>query len=120
MRNSDQAPRNIPRILFRVFFTISTIFYLSIFIDEAFPPYSESHRESNLGITMVFVLFVWYAVGYYYLWVNEKKAALLIISWYVGLVLTAFFIWNYGNVTVVIAFPVLLVSILLLVFTWRK
>ncbi|MDX1315827.1 MAG: hypothetical protein R3356_10025, partial [Eudoraea sp.] len=87
------------RNILRVFGTLAAIFYTLIFIDEAFPPYDPDMRESNLGIAMVFVLFVWFSLGYFYLWKNEKKAGYFFISWWIGLFLTAWLIWLYGNVT---------------------
>ena len=59
--------RNILRLLA----TLAAIRYALIFMDEAFPPYDPNIWESDFGIFMVFVLFLWFAAGYYYVWKDE-------------------------------------------------
>lgn len=111
-----KAFRNILRILV----TLAAIFYLLVFIDEAFPPYDPDMKESNFGIAMVFVLFIWFFVGYYYLWKNEKIAGILLTTWWIGLFFTAWLIWVYGNVTVFMGFPIFILGILLLIYARKK
>ena len=108
--------RNVLRILT----TLAALFYTLVFIDEAFPPYDPATKESSLGIAMVFVLFIWFLIGYYYLWKNEKKAGIFLTSWWVGLLLTAWLVWVYGNVTVVLGFPIFVLGILLLIYAKKK
>ncbi len=57
----------IARNVLRILTSIAALCYLFIFIDEAFPPYDAILKESTLGVAMVFVLFVWFCIGYYYL-----------------------------------------------------
>ena len=102
-------------IILKVLVTIAAAFYALIFIDEAFPPYDPNMRESDFGIVMVFILFIWFATGYYYLWRNEKRAGIMLISWWLLLFLTAWLVWMYGNVTVVLGFPIFILGILLLI-----
>ena len=108
--------RNVLRILV----TLAAILYTMIFIDEAFPPYDPNMRESNFGIVMVFVLFIWFSLGYFYLWKNEKIAGMFLTSWWIGLFLTAWLVWIYGNVTVILGFPIFILGILLLVYARKK
>ena len=107
--------RNILRILT----TIAAILYTLIFMDEAFPPYDPNMRESNFGIFMVFVLYAWFVMGYYYLWKNEKRAGILLSSWWLALFFTAWFIWVYGNVTVILGFPIFILGILLFTYSYK-
>jgi hypothetical protein len=111
-----KAFRNVLRVLI----SLAAIVYFLIFIDEAFPPYDPKMKESNFGIAMVFVLFIWFSIGYYYLWKNEKIAGILLSTWWVGLFLTAWLIWVYGNVTVILGVPIFILGILLLVFSNKK
>ncbi|MCX2743335.1 hypothetical protein OO013_05630 [Mangrovivirga sp. M17] len=108
--------RNILRILT----TIAAIIYIMIFIDEAFPPYDPDFRESNFGIVMVFILFTLFFIGYYFVWKNEKKAGIILITWWISLFFTAWFVWLYGNMTVVLGFPVFLIGILFLIYYSNK
>ncbi|TLX74662.1 hypothetical protein E9993_12155 [Labilibacter sediminis] len=104
--------RNILRILT----TLAAILYIVVFVDEALPPYSTDMRESNFGIAMVFVLFIWFLIGYNYLWWNEKIAGIFLTTWWIGLFLTAWLVWLYGNVTVVLGFPIFILGLLLLLY----
>jgi len=108
--------RNILRILI----TLAAIMYAVIFIDEAFPPYDPNMRESSFGIVMVFVLFIWFSIGYFYLWKNEKIAGLILTSWWIILFLTAWKVWVYGNVTVILGFPIFILGILLLIYSGKN
>ena len=108
------------RNILRVLTSLAAVLYLLVFIDEAFPPYDPNMRESNLGIAMVFVLFAWFAIGYFYLWKNERFAGTIFIVWWLGIFLTAWLIWDYGNVTVILGFPIFILGILLIVYAKRK
>ncbi len=104
----------------RILTTLAAALYLMIFIDEAFPPYHPEMRESNFGIVMVFGLFIWFSIGYFYVWKNERTAGTLLITWWIMLFITAWLIWSYGNVTVILGFPIFILGILLLVYSRRK
>lgn len=108
------------RNILRIVVTIAALFYTLIFIDEAFPPYDPVMRESNLGITMVFVLFIWFVIGYVYLWKNEYISGVFLSTWWIALFLTAWLVWLYGNVTVILGFPIFILGILLLFYAWKK
>jgi len=104
----------------RTLVTVAGILYSIIFIDEAFPPYDQNTRESDFGIALVVILFIWFIIGYFFLWKNEKIAGLFLTSWWIGLFLTAWLVWNYGNVTVILGFPVFILGILLLIYSRNK
>lgn len=108
------------RNLLRVLTTLAALFYTLIFIDEAFPPYDPKRRESDFGIAMIFVLFIWFCIGYYYLWKDEKRAGIFLTTWWIGLFLTAWLVWLYGNVTIILGFPIFILGILLLVYSRKK
>lgn len=108
------------RTILRVLLSIAAVLYILVFIDEALPPYDPDMRESNLGIAMVFVLFIWFLFGFYFLWKNEKISGILFTTWWVALFLTAWFIWVYGNVTVILGFPIFILGILLLIYVKKS
>lgn len=108
------------RNILRIIASLAAILYVLIFIDEAFPPYDPNMRESDFGIFMVFVLFLWFAAGYYYVWKDERKAGILLTTWWLGLFLTAWLVWYYGNATVILGFPVFILGIMFLVIPKRK
>ncbi|MBJ6367861.1 hypothetical protein [Snuella sedimenti] len=111
---------NLFRNILRILTTIAAFIYTLIFIDEAFPPYNPDFRESNFGIFMVFLLYAWFLIGYYYLWNNEKKAGIFLTTWWILLFLTAWLIWSYGNVTVILGFPIFILGILLLIYSYNE
>ena len=111
---------NTFKIILRVLTTVAALLYALIFVDEAFPPYPQDMRETDFGILMVFVLFIWFSIGFYYLWTNEKRAGIFLITWWIALFITAWLVWMYGNVTVVLGFPIFILGILLLVYSRKK
>ena len=108
--------RNILRILT----TLAALLYMLFFIGEAIPPYDPNMRESNFGIFMVFVLCLGFSAGYYYVWKDERKAGILFATWWLGLFLTAWLVWYYGNVTVILGIPIFILGILLLVYSAKE
>ena len=116
----SSSKKDVFGIVLKVLVTIAAIFYALIFIDEAFPPYDPNMKESDFGIVMVFILFIWFGIGYYFLWKNERRAGIMLISWWLGLFLTAWQVWLYGNVTVVLGFPIFVLGILLVINSRRK
>jgi hypothetical protein len=115
MTAKTRRQSNLFLIILKVLVSIALIGYLLIFVEEAFPPYPIDQPESNFGMVMVFVLFVWFLVGYYYLWKNVLRSGIFLASWYIMLVITALFIWKYGNVTIVLGIPILILGILLII-----
>lgn len=105
--------------ILRVLITLAAIGYSLVLITEALPPYDPATRELDLRIAMIAILFTWFLAGYYYLWKNERTAGILLSLWWVALFFTAWLVWDYGNVTVVLGFPVFILGLLLLVY-WRK
>lgn len=108
------------RTILRILVSLAAVLYFFIFLDEAFPPYDPNMRESDFGIVMVFVLFIWFAIGYYYLWKNEKIAGIFLTTWWIALFFTAWWVWLYGNVTVILGFPIFVLGILLLIYSNQK
>ena len=117
---ASKSKPDLFRLILRILITIALVLYISIFIEEAFPPYPEDMRESNLGIAMVFVLFLWFAIGYVYMWLNERISGILLDTWYLLLVFTALFIWKYGAMTIFIGWPIPVLGFLLLIHFYIK
>ncbi len=112
---------NAFRNVLRVLVTLAAILYALIFIDEAFPPYDRTMTESDFGMVMFFVLFIWFAIGYFYLWKDEKIAGIFLTTWWGGVFFTAFFFWLYWVVIVIQGFSIFILGILLLKYSkWKK
>ena len=108
------------RNLLRALSSIAAILYAVLLVDEALPPYDPNMRESDFGIAMSFILFIWFGFGYFQSWRNEKVAGGVFVSWWIALFFTAWLIWNYGNVTVVLGFPICILGVLFLIYSWRN
>ena len=108
------------RSILRILTTLAAVFYTLIFLDEAFPPYNPDMRESNLGIAMVFVLYIYFVIGYYFTWTNEQKGGIMLMTWWLWLFLVAWLIWTYGNVTVILGVPIFILGILFLIYARKK
>lgn len=104
------------RITLKIIATILAIFYAIIFIGEITPPFF----ESTFGVSMVYVLFCFFLLGYYFLWKNEKISGIILILWYGFLLLLAFFVWSNAGMVIVLGIPIPILGALLLIKTHFK
>ena len=108
--------KNILRNILRILVTIVAIFYLFVVIDEGTPPFT----EPLFGIIMVYALFLFFVLGYYYLWKNEKLSGILLIVWYGLLWILVFCVWENAALTIIMGIPIPILGILLLIYSYLK
>ncbi|TKG95730.1 hypothetical protein EYV94_05400 [Puteibacter caeruleilacunae] len=120
MKPKKQKRQRTALTILKVLATFAAIFYFWVVLDEVIPPYDSNMYESTLGIIMIPVLFVFFMVGYVYMWKNSFLGGLLFTLWYIGLVCVSLFIWVHGNVTILAGLPILQLGILLMIFSRKK
>ena len=68
---------------------------------------------------MVYVLFITFLAGYYFMWRSELISGIIIVWWYLLMWLSALFIWvTDAGMVLVLGFPVFIFGILLII--WQK
>ena len=108
--------KKTPLIILKILLTISLICYLVIFVGEIIPPFS----EPLFGIIMVYVLFFIFLIGYYFLWKNPRLSGIIVVFWYVLLLFLGFFVWTNAGMVIILGFPVGVLGVLLIVYSYRN
>lgn len=111
MIKSSKIFRNILRILG----TVSAILYILFLIAEGVPLYKEATFADN----SVYLLFLVFAVGYYFLWKNEFISGLILIAWHGLQWVLVFWIWVDGGMTLILGIPIGLLGIVILIYGIR-
>ena len=112
MRKFDNLFRNILRILG----TVSAILYILFLIDEGVPLY----KEATFADISVYLLFLVFVLGYYFLWKNELVSGLLLITWYGLQWILVFYVWVDGGMTLILGLPIGLIGIIFLIYEFSK
>ncbi len=112
--SSSIWPFKRPRLLY-VSTIIFAVFYVIIFIDEAFPL-----PVIDLDQVCVILLFLFFVVGFVFSWFRERTAGYIFVLWYILEVLVGIFIWDDAGMVLVLGFPLLPMGIFYLVYARRK
>ncbi len=94
---------------------IFAVFYVIIFIDEAFPL-----PVIDFDQVCVILLFLFFVVGFVFSWFREKTAGYIFVIWYILEVFVGNFIWDDAAMVLILGFPLLPVGIFYLVYANRK
>jgi hypothetical protein len=111
MNKSTKIFRNILRILG----TVSAVLYIIFLFAEGVPLYKEATFADN----SVYLLFLVFAVGYYFLWKNEFISGLILIAWHGLQWCLVFWVWVDGGMTLILGIPIGLLGIIILIYGIR-
>jgi hypothetical protein len=109
----SSAFRNILRFLG----TIAFVFYIVFLLDEDVPLF----RAASFADNSVYLLFLFFLLGYYFLWKNEVISGIILIVWHGLQWLLVFYVWEHGEMTLILGLPIGIIGILVLIYGfWRK
>jgi len=108
--------KNLFRKILRILGTIAVPFYLLFLIFEGIPPF----KSTSFADISVYLLFLIFLTGYYFLWKNELLAGILLIAWYGLQWILVFTVWVDGGVTLIIGLPIALLGIAALILARRN
>jgi len=108
--------KNTFRNILRILGTISVILYILFLIGEGIPLF----RPTSFADISVYLLFLVFLLGYYFLWKNELISGIILIAMYGLQWLLVFTVWVDGGLTLIIGFPILIIGILTLIFGIRQ
>ena len=100
--------KNTFRNILRILGTISVILYILFLIGEGIPLF----RPTSFADISVYLLFLVFLLGYYFLWKNELMSGIILIAMYGLQWLLVFTVWVDGGLTLIIGFPILIIGIL--------
>jgi hypothetical protein len=112
MSKSSSLYRNILRILG----TIAAILYILFLVFEGVPLFN----NPTFAETTVYLLFLIFVVGYYFLWKNEFLSGLILVVWHIIQWILVFFVWPDGGITLILGLPIGILGILVLIYGIRK
>ena len=108
---------SIFRNILRGLGTIAFVFYIVFLLDEDVPLFKTNSFADN----SVYLLFLFFLLGYYFLWKNEVISGIILIVWHGLQWLLVFYVWEHGEMTLILGLPIGIIGILVLIFgIWRK
>jgi len=112
MNRSAILFRNILRILG----TIAAILYILFLIDEGVPLL----KEPSFADISVYLLFLVFVLGYYFLWKNELISGLILIAWHGLQWFLVYWVWIDGSMTLILGIPLGSFGVIVLIFGITK
>ena len=111
MKKSSNIFRNILRILG----TVAAILYVLFLIAEGVPLY----KEATFADISVYLLFLVFALGFYFLWKNEFISGLILVAWHGIQWCLVFWVWVDGGMTLILGIPIGILGIIVLIYGIR-
>lgn len=107
----------ISRNILRVLGTIASLFYILFLIDEGVPLIG-AKSFADISVYLLFLLFV---SGYYFLWKNALISGVILIVWHGIQWILVFWVWDQGEMTLILGLPIGMLGILVLIYgIWTK
>ena len=113
MKKSTNLLRNILRILG----SITAILYILFLIDEGVPLFTEKVTFAEISVYLLFLVFI---LGYYFLWKNELISGLILIAWHGLQWFLVYWVWVDGSMTLILGIPLGLFGIIILMYGMSK
>jgi hypothetical protein len=108
MKRSNAIFRNILRGLG----TMAFVLYVLFLIDEDVP-LLEASSFADISVYLLFLIFV---SGYYFLWKNELLSGIILMIWHGLQWLLVFWVWEHGEMTLILGLPIGIFGILELIY----
>jgi len=113
MKKSTNLLRNILRMLG----SITAILYILFLIDEGVPLFTEKVTFAEISVYLLFLVFI---LGYYFLWKNELISGLILIAWHGLQWFLVYWVWVDGSMTLILGIPLGLFGIIILMYGMSK
>jgi len=109
-------PAGIIRNILRAVGTTAAILYTLFLVFEEVPLI----KSSNFADVSVYLLFLLFLLGYYFLWKNEFISGIIIIAWHLIQWALVFWVWIDGGLTLVLGLPIGIFGIFVLIYGIRN
>ena len=104
------------RTILRILGTIAAFLYVLFLIGEGVPLF----KEVSFADISVYLLFLVFVLGYYFLWKNELISGLILIAWHGLQWILVYKVWVDGGMTLILGIPLGLFGIIVLIYGIRK
>ena len=115
MKNKNILKKT-PGIFLKLLATFILVCYLIFFLGEILHPYS----GTTFGLIMVYIMFLFFLLGYSFLWKNGKVSGIIFIMWYGFLLVLALWVWVNAGMVLGLGIPIPILGALLLVKAYAK
>ena len=112
MKKPSVTYRNILRALG----ILAAALYILFLIFEKVPLF-ETRSFTDISVYLLFLVF---ALGFFFLWKNELISGIILIVWHLLQWILVFWVWPDGGMTLILGLPIGIYAILLLVYGIRK
>ncbi|MCY1720041.1 hypothetical protein OU798_06790 [Prolixibacteraceae bacterium Z1-6] len=106
----------INSLSFKIIISFYGLLYFIGFIIPLFSNYTSITRVEIYTVPLAFLLFT---IGAFWCWYNERIGGYILLGWHLIIWCFAIFLWPDGEMTLVFAFPILIISALL-IRNWHK
>ena len=93
---------NRSQLILKILVSIAAAFYILFLIAEGIPLINNADFADN----SVYFLFLFFLIGYLYLWKNMIISGSILIAWHVIQWLLVFFVWIDGALTLIMGLPI--------------
>ena len=111
-----EKPTDLFRTILRILGTIAALLYVLFLIAESVPLF----KEVSFADISVYLLFLVFALGYYFLWKNELISGVILIAWHAIQWVLVFTVWVDGGLTLILGLPIGIFGIFVLIYGIRK
>ena len=111
-----KKPADKFRKILRILGTIAVALYILFLIAEGIP----LSTESSFADVSVYLLFLLFILGYYFLWKNELISGIILIIWHAIQWVLVFWVWVDGGLTLIFGLPLGIFGIIVLIYGVRK
>jgi hypothetical protein len=102
--------------ILKILITIAAVLYIIFLIFESVPLFN----GSGFADISVYLLFILFAAGYYFVWKNELISGIILVAWHIFQWILVFWVWVDGGLTLVLGLPIGIMGIIVLVHGIRK
>ena len=97
--------------------SIAFVFYIVFLIEEDVPFLT----AGSFADISVYLLFLFFLLGYSFLWKNEVISGIILIVWHGLQWLLVFWVWEHGEMTLILGLPIGIIGIMVLIFgIWKQ
>ena len=93
---------NRSQLILKILVSIAAAFYILFLIAEGIPLIN----NADFADSSVYFLFLFFLIGYLYLWKNMIISGSILIAWHVIQWLLVFFVWIDGALTLIMGLPI--------------
>ena len=107
---------DLVRTILRVVGTVAAILYIVFLVGERTPLF----RGVTFAEVSVYLLFLVFVAGYYFLWRNELVSGIILLAWHGLQWILVWWVWVDGGMTLILGIPIAVFGLVVLIHALRR